>query len=437
MNIFSIVVLMAFIAGGDSSISKFSDYNYHFHPLYVGQLQSGTTSSKEFVFAFPINYFGAISMQLSIHTHQEPNATFDITTADGGYTFSGTCSPLNPAIVHIPTSYEVRSNEIEYWQKGLRVSSNQDVSVVAWSEESQFTYSTALVYPACERETLFVPLYTYYAMSTEPAGFDQGQSQILIVGCQDTTAIIITPTQDITIPVYLQSLSDTTTVTVAAGESYILILNSMQTLLISSLFDLSGTKILSIRNPLSIISGSQCGNIPNIVGDCDFIMTHVPPTHQWGRRFLLSPHKGRFAQGYKILAQADETLVITTCNESAITNYMLNDQQSAVFFTRGDTFCSVESTNVIYMVQLGVGGDYEDDNVGDPSLNNIPPIEQHLNTVQFTAHFGDSHYSTVVQNDNLFTGRIILDGVIQTISNWRSIYNFNGNVVGYGFTSEV
>ena len=188
---------------------------------------------------------------------------------------------------------------------------------------------------------------------------------------------------------------------------------------------------------MSIISGTQCANIPSDVSACDFIMTHVPPTYQWGRRFLLSPHKGRFAQGYKILAQADETLVVTTCNESAITNYMLNGQQSVVFFTRGDTYCSVESTDVIYIAQLGVGGDYEDDNVGDPSLNNVPPIEQHLNTLQFTAHFGDSHYSIVVQNDNLFTGRIILDGVIQTISNWKSIYNSIGELVGFGYTSEV
>ena len=389
------------------------------------------------MFAFPINYVGAISMRLSIHTHKEPNGTFNITTADGGYSFSGSCSPLNPAIVDIPTSYEVRSHEIEYWQKGLRVSSDQNVSVVAWSEESQFTYSTALVYPACEREAIVVPFYTYYAMSTEPAGFAQGQSQLLIVGCQDTTLVMITPTQNITIPADLQRPSDTT-VTVAAGETSTLVLNSMQTLLISSLFDLTGTKILSAQKPLSVISGSQCANIPSDVSACDFIMTHVPPTRQWGRQFLLSPHKGRFAQGYKILAQADdETLVITTCNESAITNYILNDQQSVVFFTRGDTFCSVESTDVIYIAQLGVGGAYEDDNIGDPSLNNVPPIEQHLNTVQFTAHFGDSHYSIVIQNDNLFTGRIILDGVFQTISTWRSIYDFNGDVIGYGYSSEV
>ena len=151
---------------------------------------------------------------------------------------------MNPAIVDIPTSYEVRSNEIEYWQKGLRVSSNQDISVVAWSAQSQFTYSTALVYPACEREAIVVPFYTYYAMSTEPAGFAQGQSQLLIVGCQNLTSVTITPTQNITIPVDLQSSSDTT-VTIAAGESYTLVLNSTQTLLISSLFDLTGTKILS------------------------------------------------------------------------------------------------------------------------------------------------------------------------------------------------
>ena len=148
-------------------------------------------------------------------------------------------------------------------------------------------------------------------------------------------------------------------------------------------------------------------------------------------------YRSRFAQGYKILAQSDETLVTTTCNESAITNYMLNDQQSVVFFTRGDIYCSVESTDVIYMVQLGVEGDYEDDRIGDPTINNIPPIEQHVHSVQFTVLSENSYYSIVVQNDNLFNGNILLDGTVQTISNWKHIYNSSGEIIGYGYTSEV
>ena len=388
------------------------------------------------MFAFPNNYNHQHSppiqyIQLYIHT-PDPNATFVVTAADGGYNYTGTCSPLNPAIVNIPLVYEVSRYELGLTQKALKVSTNQDITVVAWSYNVfHWLYSAALVYPACEA-TSTTQLYTYYPLSTEP----QWYSQLLIIGCQDDSIVRITPTQNITIPADIQSPSSST-VTVAAGASHSLILHSIQTLVLSFQFDITGTKIIS-NKPLSIISGTECANIPNDVGNCDFLMTHVPPTHQWDRQFLLSPHRSRFAQGYKILAQADGTLVITTCNESAITNYMLNDQQSVVFFTHGDTYCSVESTNVIYMVQLGVGGRYEDDGIGDPTINNIPPIEQHVYSVQFTALFENSYYSIVVQNDNLlFNGNIILDGTVQTISTWRNIHNSDGDIVGYGYTSEV
>ena len=272
-------------------------------------------------------------------------------------------------------------------------------------------------------------------MSTESI-YELNTNQLLIAGCQDNTFFSITPSQNITIPSDMQSL-DYTGETITAGELRRgLSLHSMETMLVTSHFDLTGTKISSNR-PLSIMSGSQCARVPNDVGSCEFLMTHIPPTHQWGRRFLLSPHRSRFAQGYKILAQTDETSVITTCNESAITNYMLNDQQSVVFFTRGDTYCSVESTNVIYMIQYGVGGDYEDDINGDPTINNIPPIEQHVHSVQFTVLSENSYYSIVIKNDNLFKAKIIFDGTVQSISNWKHIYNSIGEIVGYGYTSEV
>ena len=378
-----------------------------------------------------------MDLQLYIHAQEFGTTMFNISTTNGDFNYNGTCSLLNPAIVDIPFEYFLSfSNPNITWRgKALKVSADQNVSILTWIDDDYFyrSYSAALVYPACEA-TSSTPVYTYYVMSTESTW---ERNRLLIAGCQDNTFFSITPLQNITIPSDVQIPDDDTGEIIAAGElRHGLSLHSMETLLVLSRFDLTGTKISSNR-PLSIMSGSQCAQVPNDVGSCDFIMTHVPPTHQWGRRFLLSPHEGRFAQGYKILAQADGTLVITTCNESAITNYMLNDQQSVVFFTHGDEYCSVESTDVIYMVQLGVGGYYEDDGIGDPTINNIPPIEQHVHSVQFTALSVNSYYSIVIQNDNLFNGNILLDGTVQTISNWKHIYNFSDEIVGYGYTSEV
>lgn len=272
-------------------------------------------------------------------------------------------------------------------------------------------------------------------MSTEP--IPRWHSQFLIVGCQNSSNITIIPSQTVSIPVDPQSSSSSMR-TLSAGESHNIILHSMQTLLVFSLFDLTSSKVISDK-PLTVVSGCQCANFPSDVTACDFLMNQVPPTFQWGRRFLLSPHRGRIGQGYKMIANTDETFVVTTCNESAVTNHMLGTNESVVFFTLGSTYCSVISSDPIYLVQFGVGGNYENDGIGDPSLSNIPPIEQHLNFVQFTAplSIGESYYSIVVQNDRFFNSSILLDGVLQTISSWRAIYDSGGTIVGYGYTSQV
>ena len=61
-----------------------------------------------------------------------------------------------------------------------------------------------------------------------------------------------------------------------------LVLNRMQTLYISSLDDLTGSRVVS-NKPIAFISGHECGTLPNNVLFCDQLVEQIPPTSTWGR----------------------------------------------------------------------------------------------------------------------------------------------------------
>ena len=364
-------------------------------------------------------------------------AAFNITSLDGNFAYNGICSPLNPAVVDIPTNYEVGGNEFAWRNRGLRISSNNKKISVIGSSYQLYTRAASLVYP-CNVATggPSRSLYTYYIVSHEPLF----QSQFLIVGCHDNSNIVIIPSNVADIPMDPQS-STSTMKTVHAGESHSILLHSMQTLKVFSSFDLTSSKIVSDQ-PLTVISGARCPFVPRGFGFCDTLMTQVPPTVQWGRTFLLSPHSGRLVRGYKIIASHNNTFIVVTCGQSEVTNFMLRADQSVEFYKEGNTtYCSVVSNHPIYMAKLGVSSTYRGtgDSTGDPTLNTVPPVEQHVHSVQFTTlPLTDmSYFSVVIQEDSFFNGTLIFDGMLQTVSSWTTIHYSDGKIAGYGYSSPI
>ena len=362
-------------------------------------------------------------------------AAFNITSLDGNFTYNGICSPLNPAVVDIPMNYEVGGNEFAWRNKGLRISSNDKKISVIGSSYQCGTRAASLIYPCNVAAGGPSPsLYTYYIVSYEPLF----QSQFLIVGCHDNSNIVIIPSNVTEIPMDPQS-STGTMKTVHAGESHSILLHSMQTLKVFSSFDLTSSKIISDQ-PLTVISGAQCPFVPRGFRACDTLMTQVTPTIQWGRTFLLSPHSERLTRGYKIIASHNNTFIVVTCGQSEVTNFMLRADQSVEFYKEGNTtYCSVVSNRPIYMAKLGVGISYTGNIIGDPTLNTVPPVEQHIHSVQFTTlPLTDVNYfSVVIQEDSFFNGTLIFDGMLQTVSSWTTIYYSDGKIAGYGYSSPI
>ena len=275
--------------------------------------------------------------------------------------------------------------------------------------------------------------YIYYVVSS--LGYSDFNSQFLIVGCRDNSSVTIIPTANITLPIDAQDITSST-ITLTAGQNHSLVLHSLQTLLIFAPFiDLTASKIIS-NQPLTILSGHGASRVPFNVPDTDPVITQVPPTIVWGKKFLLSPHISRVGQSYRIIASMDNTVIIRNCEFDAMVNITLHAGQWSEFFTNGNIYCSVVSNNPIYVAQLGVSRDYNGANFGDPSINTVAPMEQYINSIQYTTLSANSHYySVVMPNDEYYDGTLIFDGSLQNISGWNAIYYSDGSIAGYGYSS--
>ena len=76
-------------------------------------------------------------------------------------------------------------------------------------------------------------------------------------------------------------------------------------------------------------------------------------------------------------------------------------------------------------------------NLGDHSLNTVPPIEQYEHSIQFSALLssGTSYYSVVVPNDAYFNQSLLINSnLINPL--WVPIYESNGSIYGYGYSTS-
>lgn len=225
-----------------------------------------------------------------------------------------------------------------------------------------------------------------------------------------------------------------TTVTIAPGTlSHEITLNKMQTLLVFSINDLSGTNIIS-NKPLTVISGHECGNIPLSEAGCEPLAIQVPPIATWGTRFLLAPFAGRDGpQAFKAVSSKADTDYVYTCDSES---RFAPETSILSFFSA--SYCYLQSTDPIFLTELSFGGSI--DRKGDPSISIISPIDQYVNTITFvslpSSDFLLNYISVTVAMEHYTPENILLDGEAIDCE-WQEIVDMDSNIVGYGCSKAV
>ena len=359
--------------------------------------------------------------------------TYNVTYSSGTIA-TGTVTNTTLAKLSISTDLVVVDSSYQNRNKGIHVSANSEISVLLINYRSN-SIGDYFAYPHFI-QNLTLAQYQYYAVSTGTLAIsEQSLGEVLLVGTEDNTAVTVVPTQNITVPQNIQ-FSNSPEINVTAGTPFSFTLHKMQTFLFGAPGnDITGTSIVS-NKPLTVISGHECGNVPDNVVYCQHITEQIPPTVNWGQQFLLTPYSGKLVQYYKIITAANHTTYNFTCGRYNTTTHYLNRAGSSfTHSTSGSSYCSISSDKPILVTQLGAGHNLG--NTGDLVISVVPSVDQYSQETVFVSpniNGITSHYIINIATTSLNT--ILVDGIALPLT-WNAIYDHTNNVIGYGTQAQL
>jgi len=185
------------------------------------------------------------------------------------------------------------------------------------------------------------------------------------------------------------------TVDLTAGIQYSFVINRLQTVLIESLEDLTGTKIVTDK-PVSVMSGHECAFV-GVAQACDHLIEQIPPTIFWGRVYYTAPLATRRRYTIIVLAAYNSTVVDIYCNNTRESHNVSEGEPVSRVLSLQE-HCVINSSKQVLVVQLSHGGN-DDRTNSDPMMTLVPSTNRFANTFQFSTLQGQSgfaHYINII-----------------------------------------
>ena len=411
---------------------------------------SHSSKGNEFYLGFmqnQITFSRSVTIPLYITTDEPQTVKFSVTVINPEFVFLGEVSYGNVTTVHLPRGVIVTTERVTLERekmKGVYVKAENGKTIsIIGSNAVQATTDSFVVLPVVDNPLKVRERYTVLSNGFERTSSAHAivRSEFLLVGCRNNTKVRITPSNgSIGIPrIYHPDRPFAT-----AGQQVEFTLNRLETLLITSTRDLSGT-VISSDEPISVFTGHECGQVPANVGTCDHLVEQVPPQHTWGVQFFTAPLKRESGDLFKMATtNAATTEVNITCtemgkNQSSSTFRALSLGKNEVFsFEQGPhTYCCIESTNPLLVMQLGKGSTLNN-GIGDPLLVTIPAVQQYTNNFTVVQDLLSSyHYLNIIVPVQYFNDTpqghscIRINGITASRS-WTPIFCSTGQICAYG-----
>jgi len=307
-----------------------------------------------------------------------------------GYYTNGSVTSDNEVIINLPTILITSSHNDQ--DKGIHLMTSSDrVTVIGQNlAGSSDTFIGIPITHMC------VDKYVYYGLSVPMntrSDTEAFNSSILAVVTEDNTMMKFTVTQPVIISV------SNSTVDLVTGIQYSFVINRLQTVLIESVDDLTGTKIVTDK-PISVLSGHQCGNVAKSVLGCDHLVEQVPPATLWGRVYCTAPLATRRSYTIKVVAACNSTIVDIYCNNTR-ESYNISEGESVNKTLSLQEYCAINSNKELLVGQFSHGrrDDSNDNEYGDPMMTLVPATNQYSNKFQFSTLQGRSgftHYINII-----------------------------------------
>lgn len=404
--------------------------------------QEYSSEGSQFFLGFGLNNpfnTDTAELILTVTTSEASPVNFTVTTLTE-FSFTGAVTSSSSVELILPSALTVSSATVRDGGIQVRtVDPNKTIAVNGLNFEPR-TSDAFLALPAHD---YLVDQYKYVAVSMEWLAFPRQSttvhldSTILIVSTEDNTEITITPTHDVSLPVDLRRSGDTHT-TIRAGVSYTVYLQKMQTYLLSSTQDLTGTVIVS-NKPITVLGGHECAEVPIGIQHCDHMIEQIPPTLTWGQSFFTVVLNERgTSEFYRMVAAEDSTTVTQNCFsldapelQYANSMYIASPSDFKEITISPNMYCYLQADKQIFVAQYDFGNEITND-YGDPSMISIIPNEQFTtnSTIMFNAYRNFSNFITVIVQQKVIPTDIEVDNGILS-GQWRTLYCSEGEVCAY------
>ena len=364
------------------------------------------------------------NVTLSLQVLTANSGTIDITVDSIHETlYTGTVTNVGQINLSIYSLKLITSNSsFTEREKGVHVYSTQRFSLVVFSSKGDSS-DAYIVYPHVQLPDPYI--FQYYVIAEGSNQVSKNYlSEILLVGCEDNTSVIISPSVDVMIPEDIQDPNGSLNIIITAGSQYTVILHRMQTLLIGiSMYNLTGSEITS-NKPVIVISGHECART-NETSQCNFLVEQMPPTATWGKKYII-PYMESDEQYVVIVSSQKTTTANVMCNNVSDTNIIFlpekGDSQKIII-----TSPCVVTSPVPILVGLLIYND------GSAVMSLIPPIEQYSQSLSlrvFDCSFKSFVFINTMNNISnvLFNGETFLDG-------WTTIQSTD--ITGYTNTITI
>ena len=407
--------------------------------LYAGETPWSSKANQFIVGFMEIDSSVQSTIALHVTTDEDSPVGFTVALTNPSMEISGTAIYGSVTQIDLPVSAIVTSDGpvVEEMSKGVRVTAEGGKTITVYASNVNDRSSGVFLVLPCVTYPVESP-QSYAIVSQSFPEMARGRSQFLVVGCDNDTAVQITPTQPITIPLEY----DATPSSVGRGNITSFSLDSMQTLLVENAEDLTGT-LLTADKPIAVFSGSGCSG--EDVVTCHQLVEQMPSQHTWGSLFFTAPFaNNRLANIFKISASSDTEINITCTNSTAnatartTESVSLKQFESFTFERSPDAFCCIESSQPILVTQTSAFGEGE---VEGSLLQTVPPLQQYSNnftlTTNFTGNEDGEHFVNIIVPALFFSNSAedqarIRIGSEQATDTWLPIFCASDIVCGYG-----
>lgn len=312
---------------------------------------------KKFYIAFPANYYPDAEKKLFITSDVNTNVNVYIPSPLFNNNFSVNAGQTT--IVSLPNNSELKNSD-SFSYTTIRITANDDVTVYGINQRLTVT-DAFMAIPVDSLGTEYI-IQSYPSSLTENPS--TGGSQFAIVGTVDGTSVIVT------LPINVSPY--------AAGVPYTFNLNTGQAYYLKATGfpnnDLSGT-FISANYPIAVFGSHHCANIPVSEIYCDYLIEQIPPITSWGKEFVIVPLAGRKnGDTYRFLASENNTDIYLEGMKIA----SLNKGQIQEVIIDGPGYITSSGRILVTQFANGVSYDNPVNDIGDPFMMIIPPVEQYL-----------------------------------------------------------